>query len=159
MHNGRDVTARKSLEWGDVDRDEMGNRSLRYMFDATIWDREIMTFNTIFKFDAKGNIIGSENVAGFPRKKEPRHVDVTTQKGMQELVEDFFSKNYIDITSRETIDWGQPEKTAGGNVSIRYKYRALIWDKDTLIENRSFTFNTKVKFVYFKNVEGYPKKQ
>ena len=63
-------------------------------------------------------------MAGFPRKKVPKHVNVNTQEGMKELVEDFFTKNYRDITARERIEWGEVQKAANGNSSIRYKYRA-----------------------------------
>jgi hypothetical protein len=41
MHGGRDITARKSIEWGEVQKDGKGNRSIRYKFDATIWDRDV----------------------------------------------------------------------------------------------------------------------
>ena len=80
-------------------------------------------------------------------------MDVNTQAGMKELVEDFFSKNFRDITSRKTIEWGKVVKAENGDSSIRYKYRATIWDKDTKVMNQIFTFDPKGKFVSFKNVE------
>ena len=57
---------------------------------------------------------------------------MNTQAGMKELVETFFQQNFHDITSRQTIEWGKVEKAPNGNSSIRYKYRATIWDKDVL---------------------------
>ncbi|MGD0899732.1 MAG: M56 family metallopeptidase [Thermoguttaceae bacterium] len=159
MHGGRDITARKSIEWGDVQRDAKGNRSIRYKFYATIWDRDVYIMNMVFTFDAKGNIISTENVEGFPQKKVEKPVNVSTQQGMKELVEDFFSKNFRDITSRESIEWGEVAKAETGNSSIRYKYRAKIWDKDTKIMNQVFTFDPKGKFVSVKDVEGFPKNQ
>ena len=78
--------------------------------------------------------------------------------GAKALVEDFFANNYRDITSRETIEWGQPVKQENGNVSIRYKYNATIWDKNKIIENKIFTFDKVGKFVSVKNVKGYPQK-
>jgi len=159
MHGARDITARKSIEWGDIQKDEDGNRTIRYKFYATIWDKEVMVMNQIFTFDAKGNILDVKDVEGFPKKKVEKPVDVTTQAGMKELVEDFFSKNFVDVASRESIDWGQVTKAENGNSSIRYKYRAKIWDKDTMMMNQVFTFDPKGKFVSFKNVEGFPQKQ
>ncbi len=150
MHGGRDITARKSIEWGDVQKDEKGNRTIRYKFYATIWDKDIYTMNQVFTFDAKGNVLNVENVEGFPQKKVEKPVNLSTQEGIKELVEDFFSKNFRDITSHETIEWGEVTKAGNGNSSIRYKYRAKIWDKDTKIMNQVFTFDPKGKFVSVK---------
>ena len=107
MHGGRDITARKSIEWGDVEKDKDGNRTIRYKFYATIWDKDVMILNQVFTFDAKGNILDVTDVEGFPQKKVAKPADVSTQAGMKELVEDFFSKNFRDITSRKTIEWGE----------------------------------------------------
>jgi beta-lactamase regulating signal transducer with metallopeptidase domain len=152
MHGGRDITARKSIEWGDVEKDKDGNRTLRYKYYATIWDKDVMIMNQVFTFDTKGNILDVDTVEGFPQKKVEKPADVGTQDGMKALVEDFFSKNFVDITSRKTIEWGEPTKDAGGNTSIRYKYEAKIWDKDTKIINQIFTFDPKGKYVSVKDV-------
>ena len=156
MHGGRDITARKSIEWGEVEKDKDGNRKIRYMFDATIWGKEVYTMNQVFTFDAKGNIANVEDVAGYPKKKIVKPVNVITQEGMKELVEDFFTKNFHDITSRVTLEWGEVSKAANGNSSIRYKYRAEIWNRDTKIMNQVFTFDPKGEFVSVKDVEGFP---
>jgi beta-lactamase regulating signal transducer with metallopeptidase domain len=159
MHGARDVTARKSLEWGDIEKDKDGNRTLRYKFEATIWGKEVMIANQVFTFDAKGNILDVTDVEGYPKKKVEKPKDVNTQKGMKDLVEDFFSKNFRDVTSRRTLEWGEVEKTKDGNSSIRHKYRARIWYKETKIMNQVFTFNPKGEFVSVKDVEGFPQPQ
>ena len=156
MHGAHDITARKSIEWGDVQKDENGNRTIRYKYYATIWDRDIYTMNQVFTFDGKGNILDVEDIGGFPQKKVERSADVSTQEGLKELVEDFFSKNFRDVTSRESIEWGQVTKAENGNVSIRYKYRAKIWDKDTKTMYQTFTFDPKGTIVSVKDVEGFP---
>jgi beta-lactamase regulating signal transducer with metallopeptidase domain len=156
MHGARDITARRSIEWGEVQKEKNGNRSIRYKFYATIWDRDVYIMNMVFTFDAKGNILSRENVEGFPQKKVIKPADVSTQQGMKELVEDFFSKNFRDVTSRDNPEWGEVTKAAGGNSSIRYKYRARIWNKDIMIMNQVFTFDPKGKFVSVKDVEGFP---
>ena len=159
MHGARDVTARKSIEWGDVQKDKVGNRTIRYQYYATIWDKDVYIMNQVFTFDAKGNILSVKDIEGFPQKKTAKPIDVSTQEGMKSLVEGFFHNNFRDITAREPIEWGPLTKTKNGNSSIRYKYRAKIWDKDTLIMNQTFTFDPKGKFVSFKNVDGFPQKQ
>lgn len=157
MHGARDITARKSIEWGDVQKDEAGNRTIRYKYYATIRDKDIYIANQVFTFDAKGNVLDVKDVEGFPRKKVAKPVNISTQEGMKELVEDFFSKNFRDVTSRESIEWGEVAEMENGNSSIRYKYRAKIWDKDTKMMNQVFTFDPKGKFVSVKAVEGFPR--
>jgi hypothetical protein len=156
MHGARDITSRKSIEWGEVVKDENGNRRIRYMFDATIWGKDVYTMNKVFSFDAKGNILNMEDVAGYPKKKIAKPVNVNTQDGMKDLVERFFHENFHDITSRLSMEWGEVLKATNGNSSIRYKYRAKFWDKDTKIMNQVFTFDPKGEFVSVKDVEGFP---
>jgi len=71
-------------------------------------------------------------------------------------VEKFFSENYRDITARKTIEWGQPETTAGGNLAIRYKYLATIWNKDKQIIEQRFTFTPQGKYVSAETIEKGP---
>jgi len=79
-----------------------------------------------------------------------RHTEAET-KG---LVEDFFRHNYRDVTSRETIEWGDFANHEDGSSSIRYKCRATIWGKDVKILNQVFTFDAKGKFVSVKDAEN-----
>ena len=76
---------------------------------------------------------------------------------VQGLVEDFFKHNYRDITSRKTIEWGNPVTDATGNVSISYKYEMTIWDKDKYLANEIFTFDKNGKYLSARKVEGFPK--
>jgi hypothetical protein len=158
-HNYRDVTARKTIEWGDMTTDEKGNRSIRYKYLATIWDKDKMIMNEIFTFDPEGKFVRVQKVAGFPQKYAPEPVDTSTQAGLIKLVEKFFSQNFVDITSRETLEWGSREVLPNGNLSIRYKYNATIRNKDHLVMNQVFTFDPKGEYVSYKNVEGFPKPQ
>jgi hypothetical protein len=68
QHNWRDITARKTLEWGDVQTDDEGNRSIRYKFEATIWDRDVLIMNKVFTFTPGGAFVRVEDVEGFPRE-------------------------------------------------------------------------------------------
>jgi hypothetical protein len=151
MNNFRDVTARKSLEWGEVATDAEGHRSIRYRYEARIWDKDLLLMNQSFTFDKQGKFLAYTNEAGFPKKKEPRLADTSTKQGLMQLVDDFFQDNFRDITSREALDWGEPVKAENGNVSIRHKYRARIWDKDVKIIDQVFTFDPKGAFVSVKN--------
>lgn len=66
---------------------------------------------------------------------------------LKALVENFFSNNFRDITSRETLEWGDMATDDDGNVSIRYKYRAKIWGQTTITNNQVFTFDSQGEFV------------
>ncbi|HUT91265.1 MAG TPA: carboxypeptidase-like regulatory domain-containing protein [Thermoguttaceae bacterium] len=154
MHGGRDVTARKSIEWGDVEKHENGNRSIRYKYYATIWDKDVYIMNQVFTFDPEGNPAGMRHVEGFPKKKPVKKVDTSTKEGMIELVEDFFTKNFRDITARKTIQWGDLQKHDDGSASIRYQYEATIWGRDKKIMNQVFTFDAGGGFVSVEDIKG-----
>ena len=79
--------------------------------------------------------------------------DPSTKSGIMALVEDFFQHNYRDITSRKTIEWGEPETTKDGNFSIRYKYSASYWWGEPKIVNQIFTFNRQGTFVSVEDAE------
>ncbi len=155
MHNFRDVTMRKSLEWGDVKTDAKGNRTIRYKCEALIWDKERIIGCWDFTFDKEGNWVSDENVKGYPQ--EIAKPDTSTVEGMKKLVEKFFSQNYRDITARKTIEWGEPKTLENGNRSIRYQYEATIWDKDKILENKEFVFTKEGEYVSVEKIEGYPK--
>jgi hypothetical protein len=159
MHGGRDVTARKSIEWGDVEHHENGNRSIRYKYYGTIWDKDVYIMNQVFTFDPEGNPVGMRHVAGFPKKVPKKKIDTSTKQGMIALVEDFFTKNFRDITARKTIEWGDLQKHDDGNASIQYKYEATIWGKDVKIMNQVFTFAADGDFVSVEDVEGFPRQE
>jgi hypothetical protein len=144
-HNYRDITKRDTLEWGDVNSSADGNLSIRYKYRATIWDKDIVTNNEVFTFDPQGKFVSVKKVYANPKER------------MMALVGKFFANNFRDITSRETLDWGDVRTTADGNTSIRYQYRARIWDKETVTNNQVFTFDAQDKFVSVKDaVPGNP---
>ena len=80
--------ARRSIEWGDVQEDKDGNRSIRYKFYATRWDRDVILMNLMFSFDAKGNPISIKTVDGFPKNEtslgdddiDPATIEVINRK-------------------------------------------------------------------------------
>jgi hypothetical protein len=55
--NYRDITARKTLEWGEPTTDDNGQISLRYKYEATIWGKDIKINDQIFTFDKSGTFI------------------------------------------------------------------------------------------------------
>ena len=85
--------------------------------------------------------------------------DEAVQGKLKTWVENFFSENYRDITARKTMEWGQPETTPGGNLSIRYKYLATIWNKDQMIIEQRFTFTPEGKYVSAETIEKGPASQ
>ena len=145
LHNDRDITMRKSLEWGDVATDEQGHSTIRYKFEALIRDKDRQILCEDFTFDKDGKFVASQKVDGFPQ--EPEKPDTSTKEGMQKLVEKFFSQNYRDITKRTTLEWGEPATTFQGNRAIRYKYEATIWDKEVITQNKMFFFTKDGEFV------------
>jgi hypothetical protein len=151
MHNFRDVTMRKSLEWGDVKTDDKGNSTIRYRCEALIWDKDRMILAWDFTFDKDGKFISQSKIVAEPVKIEKP--DVSTTEGVKKLVEKFFSENFRDITARQTIKWGELEKSENGNVSIVYCYEAVIRNKDKIIFEQRFTFDKDGKYLNHETIE------
>jgi beta-lactamase regulating signal transducer with metallopeptidase domain len=153
----RDVTARKTIAWSDVTRDAKGNRSIQYEAYITVWDKDKYITKDIYTFDSNNNLIGVKHADGYPQKVVPAPVDIGTQEGLKALVEKFFSQNYVDIASRETMEWGPRETKENGDVSIRYMYKATLRHGEKTVMNQVFTFSPKGEYVSNENVKGYPK--
>jgi len=75
LHNGRYVSSRKSLEWGPVNINHQGNRTIRYKYEAQFLGQERKTNNQVFVFDAQGYYLG--------------HETLETTSAMQPLVDNF----------------------------------------------------------------------
>jgi hypothetical protein len=123
------------------------------VYEARIWDKKTIIACQTFTFDKEGRFLRYQDAEGYPKSKQQKLVDTTSKTGVTALVEDFFQDNFHDITARETMEWGDLEKSPDGNVAIRYKYRAKIWDKDTVLKNEVFTFTPKGEFVSVKDLK------
>ena len=60
--NWKDVTARKSLGWGEPVVDKDGNVSIVYQFESTILGKDLTVSEKIFTFDRKGNFVSTKDV-------------------------------------------------------------------------------------------------
>jgi hypothetical protein len=104
-----------------------------------------------------GGALGSKG--GQPPQIVPGAPTSAERKRLMSLVEDFFQHNFRDITSRDSLEWGNVTTDAKGNDSIRYKYHAKIWDKDTITNDQVFTFDSNDKFVSVKDVHTNPEER
>ncbi len=165
--NYRDITARKTLGWGQPVVEPNGNISITYKYLATIWDKDKLIIEDRFTFTPEGKYVSVKKLSKTPAGKvaevPAEKVDVKDKKALkahlQKWVEKFFSRNYRDITARETLEWGEPKVEANGNVSIRYKFEATIRDKDKLIIEKRFTFTPEGKYVSAETIETAPAKR
>ncbi|MCL2640744.1 MAG: hypothetical protein FWD53_07865, partial [Phycisphaerales bacterium] len=71
-------------------------------------------------------------------------------------VENYFANNFRDITMRKSLSWSDPTTDAKGNVSITYKYEAMIWDKDKKVIEQRFTFDKTGKYIGHETIETNP---
>jgi hypothetical protein len=137
-HNYRDITSRRTIEWGQPKIGDRGNMSIRYKYEATIWDKDKIITDQLFVFDKDGKLLSYNKISPFA---------VGSKQWLQEHVEEFFKKNYRDITAKKTIEWGEPQKNKDGTYSINYKYEATIWNKNKIVQNKKFTFDKDGKFI------------
>ena len=94
-------------------------------------------------------MLGLFCLTSYAEPKPPISADKAKWMG---YVEDFFMNNYRDITLRKSLAWGDPTTDDKGNVSITYKYDALIWGKERIIIEDQFTFEKDGKFVEVKKL-------
>jgi len=78
--NYRDITARKSLEWGKVQKLDNGNWQIRYKYEAEIWHKDKIIQNKLLTFTSEGGFVSVKggNAYRFQvgyacRRAEPRH--------------------------------------------------------------------------------------
>lgn len=114
LHNARDITARKSLEWGNVEKNPDGTRSIRYKFEAKIWDRDTMIGEQKFTFDKDNVIISFEHITP-PQKKEAGNQTWTNWNNGQSIGS-FFA---VAGTAKETVAVGIDGLIATRNNSTR----------------------------------------
>ncbi|MFH1616211.1 MAG: Clp protease N-terminal domain-containing protein [Planctomycetota bacterium] len=148
-HNYHDITARKTIRWEIPAVDANGNMSIRYKYEAVIWDKDKIITDQLFVFDKDGKLLSYDKISPYP---------VGSEQWLREHVGEFFKNNYRDVTARKTIEWGDPQQNEDSSYSIRYKYGATIWDKDTIVANQVFTFGKDGKFISAENLEGFPQK-
>jgi hypothetical protein len=167
--NSNDVIAVGPSTFGEIKIDKDGNISIVHECQTTMRNKDVLVVKQDYTFDKNGEFLQYKNVEGYPKNAKdeneafPAPFRVAARaddmkNNMMALVEDFFANNFRDVTSRETIEWGDAEKDKDGNSSIRYKYEATIWEKDVQIMNQIFTFDKKGEFVRVKDVEGFPQK-
>ena len=157
MNNYRDITMRKSIAWGDPAIDDKGNVSIIYKWEALIWDKDRVIVEKRFTFDKDGKFIEtkeiSREVVAAPQDVEPKDI---TQKIMESWVENFFSRNFRDVTARKTLKYSNMTTNDDGTYSIDYQYEATIWDKDKKIIEQQFTFDKKGGYIGHKTLETKP---
>ncbi|MCL2645859.1 MAG: hypothetical protein FWD61_02510 [Phycisphaerales bacterium] len=64
--NFRDITARKTLKWGDMKTNADGTFSIDYQCEATIWDKDKLLIEYRFTFDKFGKYLGHETLEKKP---------------------------------------------------------------------------------------------
>ena len=80
--NYRDITARKTIEWGKATTEENGNRSIRYKYEATIWDKNKIINNQIFTFKPDGEFVSvvDLNIQTSENLSEPKRFLIIPKK-------------------------------------------------------------------------------
>jgi hypothetical protein len=66
--------------------------------------------------------------------------DPASMDGIIRLVDDFFRRDFRDITDRKTIRWSPITTDESGNSSITYRFEATILGRETKVITLVFTF-------------------
>jgi len=62
-NNYRDITQRKTIEWGQPTTDKNGNSSIRYKYEARIWDKDKYIFDELFTFSKDDKFVSSKKLS------------------------------------------------------------------------------------------------
>ncbi|MGD2175519.1 MAG: hypothetical protein PVJ27_08955 [Candidatus Brocadiaceae bacterium] len=129
-HNARDLTARKSLAWGEVQTDADGYHSIRCTFYATEWGGEPLLTDGLFTFSPEGELVSLQkgDVHG-------------TDEVLRALVEHHLRHKVQNVTAREAVEWSEVQKAEDGNYSIRHTCRATMADGQATVLDQLFTFD------------------
>ena len=65
-HNYRDITARQTLEWGEVQKEPNGNLSIRYKYRATIRDKGTFVIEEQYTFGPDGQFVSVKSLSKVP---------------------------------------------------------------------------------------------
>ena len=98
LHNLREMTLRRSLEWGPVKTNDQGHRSIRYKYEALFLDQEREIINQVFAFDGKGNYLGSEILESVFQERNKQ--DITPEKSIQ-----FLEENFVTVDKDGGLTW------------------------------------------------------
>jgi hypothetical protein len=69
LNNFKDITMRKSLQWGQVKTNDQRHRLIRYRYEALFPGQERKIINQVFAFDEKGHYLGHETLKTASKRK------------------------------------------------------------------------------------------
>lgn len=98
QHNYHDITARKTLEWGEPVIDADDNMSIRYKYEATIREKDKVISDAIFTFNKNGEFVSVKKLDQNQVKEPAEKVEVQVYP-VNRSVSDF----------PETEDFSTPE--------------------------------------------------
>ncbi len=61
--NYRDIKQRKTIEWGEPIIDANGSQTIRYKYEARIWDKDKYIFDELFTFSKDGKFISAKKLS------------------------------------------------------------------------------------------------
>ena len=97
-HNYRDITARKTIEWGDYQKTPAGYYSIRYKYRATYWNTETKINNQVFTFSPAGKYLSVTDVKGYPTDTDDNPQAAKTPRRVYQV-----NKKVSDFPDREDL--------------------------------------------------------
>ena len=177
--NFRDITERKTLEWGEPVTKANGNFSIRYKYLATVWDKERLVIEQSFIFSPEGEYVSAETLEKGPADKlEPAFSpdavavsqgfvdamrDSNTEEALQLLSDDFqgtkselsqFSQ-YMDFSKIKRIATntkGNSSRTAFSPAIVKADQKRFFLCLE-LVRNDNDSRTWKIRNVFFNEDE------
>jgi len=89
--NYRDIKQRKTIEWEEPVFDANGNQSIRYKYEARIWDKDKYIFDELFTFNKDGKFVSAKKISqilkDYPADNKSSAGQILPQAGEQDYAQ------------------------------------------------------------------------
>ncbi len=104
-NNYRDITDRRTIEWGQPVKHENGNFSIRYKYEAEIWNKDKQIHNKVFTFTENGRFV---SVKDADSEKEVKRINVL-KDGKEVYLPALDKKEKAKLYDLDTGNWESRE--------------------------------------------------
>jgi beta-lactamase regulating signal transducer with metallopeptidase domain len=132
--NYRDIKQRKTIEWGEPIIDDTGNQTIRYKYEANIWDsKDRYIFNELFTFNKNGKYVSSKKISmilkDYPADNKSSAEKAANPIDFEITGQTFRPGDSIEITEIR----GSTDKIQTGQIyTVKGKYKLSSSDKAVL---------------------------
>jgi len=148
--NYRDIKQRKTIEWGQPTTDKNGNSSIRYKYEARIWDKDKYIFDELFTFSKDDKFVSSKKLSQI-LVENPVDNDTPAGQERNRTVEQV--NNGTGENSQKSAGQGIVQGESENKQQVYIETRIIFAD-DSLLESLNFVKDPNNGGIYFPTSSG-----